>query len=305
MRNLQYPILLDGGLSNQLETQGCRLDNPMWTAALLQTDPQQIINAHLAYLEAGARIIITSSYQANFLGFGDMGLSSNESKTLILKSVELAESAITLFCEKHPNADRPLIAASIGPYGAYLADGSEYRGYYDISDPELEDFHREKIEILDNTNADWIACETIPSYRETKILSSILEDCKKKSWVTFSCKDDEHLNDGTPLKKCIEHLSTNKQIFAVGVNCTHPTFISGLIRRIKAVDQYKKIIVYPNSGELYDAGSKSWSGKPGIPIDLVKEWIEVGADIIGGCCRIGPKEIKAIGEVIANASGRC
>lgn len=298
---LTYPLLLDGGLSNELERQGCDLNQKLWSATLLESNPEAIILAHLAYLEAGARCIITSSYQATLPGFMAIGYDEESAKALILKSVQLAEEARNRFLSSNPHASKPLIAASIGPYGAYLADGSEYRGDYVIADQDLWDFHQPRIKLLDDSKADLLACETIPGFQEAKVLSAILENAKKPAWVSFSCKDGQHINDGTPIEQCAAYFADHPTVYAIGVNCTSPEFISALIRSIKTQSRNKRIVVYPNSGAVYHAESKTWAGLSDLPSCelMVKEWMDLGADIIGGCCGIGPEQIKAMGEMMS------
>lgn len=293
--NIHYPLLLDGGLSNELERQGHDLNHNLWSAKLLDTQPESIVQAHLAYLEAGAQCIITASYQASVAGFTELGYDQSVAKSFIKKSVALAEEARALFLAAHPNiAYTPLIAASVGPYGAYLADGSEYVGNYGVSDEVLRDFHLDRIHLLDDTNADCFACETIPSFQEATILADILQDTQKPAWISFSCKDDQHINDGTPIEACMELLTDHPKVFAVGVNCTAPKYVSGLIKTIKANIGDKKVIVYPNSGEVYNAQSKTWQGisDPDLFAEVSKEWRMLGADIVGGCCRIGTSHIE-------------
>ena len=296
-----YPILLDGGLSNELERQGCNLNQKLWSARMLETNPEAIIAAHLNYLDAGAQCIITASYQASVSGFMALGYDQTSAETYILKSVQLAEEAIRRFMISRKNVSRSYIAASIGPYGAFLADGSEYTGNYGISDEELRDFHLTRIRILDRSNADFLACETIPSFQEAKVLAEILKETEKSAWISFSCKDEHHLNDGTAINECTTIIANHPKVFAVGVNCTAPKYISGLIRSLKKSSGSKRIVVYPNSGEVYNAETKSWMGlsDPGVFAEMAKEWMELGSDIIGGCCRIGPEHIKSIAEAMA------
>jgi homocysteine S-methyltransferase len=298
--NINYPLLLDGGLSNELERQGCDLNQKLWSAKLLESNPEAIVLAHLAYLEAGAQCIITSSYQATLPGFMAIGYNQASASELILKSVQLAEEARRRFMLLHPNQANPLIAASIGPYGAYLANGSEYRGDYGISDQELTDFHEPRIKLLASSNADILACETIPSFQEANVLSTILKNKSKAAWISFSCKDGKHISDGTPIEKCAALFAHHPTVFAIGVNCTSPEHISELIQSIKTKSGQKKIVVYPNSGAVYHAETKTWSRLSEFNSCelMVKEWMDLGADIIGGCCGIGPAQIKAMGKII-------
>ena len=293
---LKFPLILDGGLSNVLEGFGCNLNNNLWVANLLSTNPEAIIKTHLAYLEAGAQIISSSSYQATIPGFMKLGYSASESEALILKSVELVNIALQRYYENNSPQYKPLIAASIGPYGAYLADGSEYRGNYNVSDQTLYDFHYDRIMILESTSCDILAFETIPSFQEAQVISEILKQTNTIAWISFSCKDGIHINDGTPIFSCANLFKSHPNVFAVGVNCTGPKYISSLINEIQRVDNGKKIIVYPNSGTSYNAISKTWveNSNPLSFSEMMKVWVELGADLIGGCCQIGPDHIKSI-----------
>ena len=289
-------MLLDGGLSNVLEQQGCNLNHKLWSAKMLETDPEAIIKAHLTYLESGAQCIITSSYQATLPGFLSLGFDQTTAESYILKSVELAEEARRRFMASGHTTEIPLIAASIGPYGAYLADGSEYIGNYGLSDEELKEFHLSRIRILDRSQADLFACETIPSFQEAKVLAELLKETKKSAWISFSCRDEYTINDGTDIERCAALFADHPKVIALGVNCTAPKYISGLISSIQKRSGSKKIIVYPNSGEVYHAETKTWMGlsDPNVFAAMAKEWLELGADIVGGCCRIGPEHIKSI-----------
>lgn len=295
-----YPLLIDGGLSNELERQGCNLNDKLWSAKLLITQPEAIVEAHLAYLKAGAKGIITASYQATIEGFMALGYTKEAAKQLILKSVELAEVAREQFLKTFPDADRPFIAASVGPYGAYLGDGSEYRGNYGVTSEALQRFHQERLQLLDASNADCLACETIPSFREAKVLGRLLYQTQKPTWLTFSCKDGHHISDGTPIEECIAHLADHPNIFAMGVNCTSPQYISSLVNHIKTAIGDKRIIIYPNSGEQYHVSRKTWSGvfEQIAFQDMVKKWLALGVHIVGGCCRINPAMINEMRKIM-------
>jgi len=292
-------ILLDGGLSNQLEAQGCDLNNELWSASVLKSNSKAIIEAHLSYLKAGANCIITASYQASISGFIAAGMNENQAKQLICGSVDLANEAIKQYLLSETSARyQPLIAASIGPYGARRADGSEYHGNYHVNDQQLYDYHRQKLSILDNTKADVFACETIPSKQEARILADLLLTTRTPAWVSFSCKNGQHLNDGTPIEDAVEIFTGHNNVLAVGVNCTAPEYINELIQRINNSAVEKTIIVYPNSGQHYNPDSKIWAGSssPKDMAELAKMWFDSGARIIGGCCTVGPAHIKAISE---------
>lgn len=254
----------------------------------------------MAYLKAGARIITTASYQASIPGLMNLGFSQAEAEKLIIKSVLLGEEAVKQFTTDHPAKPTPFIAASIGPYGAYLADGSEYRGHYEIDDTELDSFHRRRIQLLDQTCADILACETIPSYNEAKVLSAILKEASKPSWVSFSCKNHQLINDSTKIEKAVAVFEDNPKVIAVGVNCTHPKYITELIQKIKRTVPKKQVVVYPNSGEAYNPETKQWTelADASAFADTAQQWQASGARFIGGCCRIGPEQIKRLSESI-------
>jgi len=300
LKNIKYPLILDGGMSNVLEDQGCDLNHKLWSAKIIETNPQAIVNCHLSYLEAGANCITTAGYQATVKGFMELGFGLKAAKELVLRSVELAEKAKSEFLTNNNIKDDIYVAASMGPYGAYLADGSEYRGAYAISEKKLESFHLEQIKILDASNADFLAFETIPSLVEIKILSRLLIDTVKPAWISFSCKDELYLNDGEKISKAAKILANHPSVFAIGVNCTAPKHITSIIKTLKNSAPDKRIIVYPNSGEVYLADSKSWQGisDPNLFQRMAKEWFENGADILGGCCRIGPDHIRKIKALI-------
>lgn len=299
--DLTYPLLLDGGLSNELERQGCDLNHKLWSAKMLIGHPEAIIQAHLNYLRAGSRCIITSSYQASIDGFMNMGYDRHEAEDFIQLTVRLAQIAIKRFKAEQSINYEPLIAASIGPYGAFLADGSEYSGDYGVSDDALRRFHSSRIKILDRSAADCFAVETIPSLQESRVLNAILEETLKPAWISFSCADNTSLHDGSLISDAVQLFADNPNVFAIGANCTAPEYISGIIKTLKSIAPGKKIVVYPNSGEVFDPKTKTWRGlsDPGEFTVMAREWIALGVDIIGGCCRIGPRHIAQLKQVLS------
>lgn len=299
------PILLDGGLATELEAQGHNIKTDLWSAGLLQTSPDAIVAAHRSYLDAGAQCLISASYQASRHGFMSLGLSSAAADQLIIDSVTLARQARDDFLQHSPVASRSiLIAASVGPFGATLHDGSEYTGNYPISADALRDFHATRLQLLDHANADLLACETIPSFTEAKVLCELLEEVSSPAWVSFSCRDALHISDGTPIKKVAKLFRNHPRVFAVGINCTPPQFVTSLIRQIKQAAPGKAIVAYPNSGEIYADSSQTWFGTV-TPIECAKaarQWLDTGAQLIGGCCRMGPAHIAAMAKIL-NSTG--
>lgn len=297
------PVQIDGGLATQCEAMGCNIDGELWSAQLLQSNPQAIVAATRAYLDAGARIVATASYQASRQGLVATGLSPREADALIRLSVELARQACDDFVAANPEADKPLVAASVGPYGAVLHDGSEYTGDYAISDRDLRDFHSERLQLLDDSTADLLACETIPSGREASILAELLLSARLPSWVSFSCRDGKRLADGTPVIEAVAQFVEHPKVLALGVNCVAPELVVSLIAELRSAAPDKGIVVYPNSGEVYRSTDNSWHGTS-TPLQCERaaaEWIEAGATLVGGCCRIGPDQIAAMSLSVADA----
>ncbi|MEC2112803.1 homocysteine S-methyltransferase [Bacillus stercoris] len=292
-------IVLDGAMATELERKGCDLNDSLWSAKILMEEPDLIKQVHTDYFAAGADCAITASYQSTFEGFAARGLSEAEARRLIKLSVSIAAEArdeFWSFEENRLNRPKPIIAASVGPYGAYLADGSEYRGNYAISEDELIEFHRPRMKALIEAGADVLACETIPCLTEAKAIVRLLKEFPETyAWISFSAKDGLHISDGTPAADCAAWLDEHRQIAALGINCTPLQHISSLIEELKK-NTSKPIIVYPNSGEQYDPGTKTWNGAACAESygASARIWHEKGAKLIGGCCRTKPEDIQEI-----------
>lgn len=296
----QYPVLvLDGALATELERRGCDLRDPLWSAKVLIEAPELIRQVHADYFQAGADCAITASYQASLEGFMRRGLSREAALELIRRSVRLAVEARDAFWQEpahRTGRPRPLVAASVGPYGAFLADGSEYRGDYGLSETELMDFHRPRMAALLEAGADLLACETIPCFSEARALTRLLAEFPNASaWISFSARDEAHLWHGERLAECAAWLNDQPQVVAVGVNCTAPRYLPGLIEAIRTVAS-KPIVVYPNSGETYDPVQRLWSGVADAETFAIeaRRWYASGARLIGGCCRTTPDHIRTI-----------
>lgn len=294
-------MVLDGGLASELEARGCDLSDALWSARLLMDDPEQIRQVHLAYYQAGADCVITASYQASVAGFMAKGLSEEEAAAKLRLSAQLGLDARQEFWATEANRIgrlRPLVAASVGPYGAFLADGSEYTGDYDLDEEGLFAWHRRRWHILAESGVDLLACETLPSISEARALQRLLaESPEMPAWFSFSCRDGLHISDGTPITACGKLLAQEDQVVAIGINCTAPRFIPSLISQLRGVTQ-KPIVVYPNSGETYDVENKRWLGLSDAPSfgSHSFQWHQEGAALIGGCCRTGPAHIQQIAE---------
>jgi homocysteine S-methyltransferase len=295
-------MLLDGGLASELEHAGHDLADALWSARLLLDSPQAIAEVHRKYLEAGADCCITASYQATIEGFINVGASEEEAIAAIKRSVEIAiEVRDDFWSGQGSRGLRPLVAASVGPYGAYLANGAEFTGDYDLDTEQLVEFHRPRWEILAKTGADLLACETIPSLPEARALARLLSMTPGRSaWFSFSCKDQRHICDGTPIATCVEELAEVPGLLAVGVNCTSPKYLVGLIEEIRRSAKVP-IVVYPNLGETWNAEAKVWEGREDrfSFARASRTWFDAGAKLIGGCCRTRPADIRRSGETLA------
>jgi homocysteine S-methyltransferase len=293
------PLILDGGLATELESRGFDLSDDLWSARLLIDAPDAIRQVHSDYLVAGADCIISASYQGTLAGFMNLGLTRSAATALLELSVELAIAARDSFWEELSNRSeriRPIVAASVGPYGAFLADGSEFTGDYDLDEDGLLDFHKDRWRILSETDADILACETVPSLAEVRVLGKLLAKTgHRPAWVSFSCRDGKHISDGTPLAEAITVLDGVENVVAVGINCTAPRFISSLIEEAGRATG-KPIIVYPNSGESYDTVRRTWIGEADTKAFAAacQTWRAAGASLIGGCCRTGPEHIRLV-----------
>jgi homocysteine S-methyltransferase len=297
--NLFPALVIDGALATELERRGYNLQDDLWSARILLEEPNAIKQVHLDYFKAGADCAITASYQATIEGFQKRGLNRDQAIDLIQRSVRLAKEALNEFWAEETNRAgraRPFIAASVGPYGAFLADGSEYRGNYGLSEKELIDFHRPRMQALVEAGADVLACETIPSLIEARALAQLLKEFPDISaWFSFSGRDDRHISEGQAFSDCVEQLTDHPQIAAIGINCTSPQYIPSLIREAAKVTG-KPILVYPNLGETYDAEKNDWNGDPVVDSfgEQAREWYQAGARLIGGCCRTTPEDIRVI-----------
>jgi homocysteine S-methyltransferase len=296
----QRPLmLLDGALATELERRGADLHDVLWSAKVLMEQPNLIRAVHRDYFEAGADVAISASYQANFEAFACHGIDTIRAAQFLRDSISLAAQARDDFWAEPGNRigrALPLIAASIGPYGAMLADGSEYRGHYDLSDDELMAFHRPRLEVLAQCGADVLACETIPSLREALVLARLLAEFPSASaWISFACADGAYTCEGQRIAECVSRLNDFPQVVSVGVNCTRPEYITSLLQSMRDHTD-KPLLVYPNSGEHYDARTRQWAGLvDSSPFaQQARGWYEQGARLIGGCCRTRLSDIRAI-----------
>jgi homocysteine S-methyltransferase len=297
-------MVLDGALATELERRGADLDDPLWSAKCLIEQPELIREVHLDYFRAGADVATAATYQASFEAFARRGIARRQAAELMCDAVALAAAARDSMCDSVQSGEtgvRPLVAASVGPYGAMLADGSEYRGHYSLDDAALADFHRPRLEVLADAGADLLACETIPSLREAKVLAALLREHPTVcAWISFSCRDGERNCEGENIGACVAELCDYPQIVAVGVNCTPPQYITSLLRQMHGRTD-KPLLVYPNSGECYQAPTKQWSGDRG-PMEFgeqAREWYTEGARLIGGCCRTGPHDIRRVKQCVS------
>jgi homocysteine S-methyltransferase len=292
-------VVLDGGLATELEMRGFDLSDRLWSARLLLTDPAAIEDVHLDYFRAGADVATTASYQASVPGFAAAGFDRVTALRLIALSVEVAARARDRYRAETAD-DRTLrIAGSVGPYGAFLADGSEYRGDYALGPPALAAFHRPRIEALLEAGVDLLAFETIPTVREAEVLVRLLGELGATAWLSYSCRDGRSTAAGEPIAGAVA-LGKEPGIVAVGVNCTAPRHLPALLAAARDATD-RPLIAYPNAGDRWDATTRRWVADPGggfVPAD-VASWTDLGATWLGGCCGTGPREISTLASLVA------
>lgn len=279
-------IVLDGGLATELEARGQDLSDALWSARLLAEDPDEIVSTHETFFRGGAEIATTASYQASFEGFAAYGIGHRAAEGLLRRSVELAKIA------RDRVGGRRWVAASVGPYGAMLADGSEYRGRYGLSVAELTAFHRPRVEALAAAGPDLLALETVPDIDEAEALLAAVTDLGVPAWLSYTISGDR-TRAGQPLEEAFALAAGQEQLAAVGVNCCAPEDVEPAIALARSVAR-KPVIVYPNSGERWDPVRRAWTGTPTFTAAMVRRWISAGADIVGGCCRVRPADIALV-----------
>jgi homocysteine S-methyltransferase len=293
-------VVLDGGLATELEARGFDLSDRLWSARLLLADPDAIEEVHLAYFRAGAQVATSASYQASVEGFAAVGLDRTAALSAIGTSVALARRARDRYAlEAGGPTTGLLVAGSVGPYGAMLADGSEYRGDYSVTADRLRSFHRPRLEALVEAGADLLAVETIPSVREAEVLVRLIEEVKVPAWLSYSCRDASSTSAGEPIAEAVA-VGDHSRVVAVGVNCTAPRFVQSLLTAARdATDG--PLIAYPNGGDRWDPAARRWVADPGGRFDpaTVATWVTHGATWLGGCCGTGPAEIRALAEALA------
>jgi homocysteine S-methyltransferase len=287
-------LVADGGLATELEARGNDLSDPLWSARLLLDAPGQITDAHLAFFRAGAVIATSASYQASFEGFARRGLDRGAAAGLMRRSVDLARAARD---QVAGDGRARWVAASAGPYGAALADGSEYRGRYGRSVRELTAWHRPRLEVLAEAGPDVLALETVPDVDEAEALMTAVAGLGIPAWLSYSVAGGR-TRAGQSLAEAFAVAAGVPEVVAVGVNCCAPADVPEAIAAAREVTG-KPVIVYPNSGEEWDARRRAWTGRSGYSAAQPRQWIAAGANIVGGCCRVRPADIAAIAQAAA------
>ena len=294
-------IVIDGALASELQRRGCDLNDSLWSAKVLIEQPELIQQVHYDYFVAGADCAITASYQATPMGFAPKGIELEESIKLIKTSVKLAQQAKMQYLNDIKQDKALLIAGSVGPYGAYLANGSEYTGDYQLSESEFIAFHKDRVAALIDAGVDILACETMPSFLEIKALAKLIQQFPMVNcWFSLTLKDQQHISDGTPLTEVIEYLNSIEQIVSVGINCIALEKVTPALEVLSKLTS-KPLIVYPNSGEQYDPTTKQWHKNHDHNCTFANQldvWINLGAKLIGGCCQTTPDDIVEIYQLL-------
>jgi homocysteine S-methyltransferase len=289
-------VVLDGGLSNALEERGHDLSGELWTARLLRDAPAEVAAVHRAYYQAGARVATTASYQASVPGFMASGMERREAEALVRRSVTTAREARDALAD---DGTARWVAASVGPYGAVLADGSEYRGRYGLSRADLRDFHLPRLELLLSAGPDLLAVETVPDVDEAAVLVELLDELDVPAWFSFSAAGSR-TRAGQPLAEAFAVAAAATCVFAVGVNCCRPSDVLPAVRLAVEVTG-RPAVAYPNSGEDWEARTRQWHGGSSYDVSLAADWIRAGASYVGGCCRVGPRDIAALAVAVHEA----
>jgi homocysteine S-methyltransferase len=287
-------VVLDGGLSTALEEQGADLSGSLWTARLLGEEPDRIGQAHRAYYLAGARVATTASYQSSVEGMVAAGYDERVARGLVRLSVTVARDVRDSLAEERPGL---LVAASVGPYGAYLADGSEYRGRYGVPAARLRDFHGPRLELLASAGPDLLAVETIPDVDEAEVLVDLLDDVDVPAWFSYSVRGDSTAA-GQPLTAAYALLAGHPTLVAAGVNCSEQSDVLGAVQTAKTATGLPAV-AYPNRGGTWDAEAKQWAYGDPLDLDLVASWLAAGVRYVGGCCGTGPADIAALAERVS------
>ncbi|MBT1137553.1 homocysteine S-methyltransferase [Lactiplantibacillus argentoratensis] len=291
------PVVSDGAMATELEKRGVATNSALWSATAMLDHPDAIQAVHQSYLDAGAKIMTTNTYQANVPTFEQAGIAAAQARQLIQQAVTIAHTA-----RDASHVTNAVIAGSIGPYGAYLADGSEYTGAYQLTPSAYQDFHRERLALIMAAGVDVLALETMPRLDEVQALVQLITTTwpQQPYWVSFSIKDPQTLCDGTSLAAAAKWVAAQPNVVAVGVNCTTLENIAPALTTLKAAVAVP-LIVYPNSGDQYDPVTKTWQATHLSHqfASFVPRWLAAGARIIGGCCRTTPKDIATVARALS------
>lgn len=285
-------LISDGGLATELEARGHDLSDDLWSARLLAEAPEEIVAVHESFFRAGAQFATTASYQASFEGFASQGIDRAQAEYLMRRSIALATEA------RDAAAPSAWVAASVGPYGAMLAHGEEYIGRYGLSVAELIAWHRPRWEILLAGNPDVLAVETIPDSDEARAVVELVREYRIPAWLSYTI-DGDVTRAGQPLDEAFAVAADVPEIVAVGVNCCAPGDVLGAVTTAHRVTG-KPVIVYPNSGEVWDGENRVWIGSAGLDTGQAASWVDAGARIVGGCCRVRPDDIAAMAAAIGD-----
>jgi len=281
----------------------------LWVSSCLRTEQGrlELKRAHLDYLRAGADIIKTASYQISvpLLKRSLPEITEEKCLDLMRESVHIARSACREYRQSITPQSDPKVAASVGPYGACCADRSEYTGSYanSMTEADFIEWHRPRLTALLEAGADYLAFETFPSLMEAQAVLKWLQENspQAKAWVSFSCKDGNHLCHGEAFAGAVSQLWAMNvgSLVAVGMNCTHRDNITPLLKSLKEANlSHIPLVIYPNGGEDYSepGTTASTAGRTKTLAQLALEWVDIHDNIfgLGGCCDYHPEDIALL-----------
>jgi homocysteine S-methyltransferase len=166
-----------------------------------------------------------------------------------------------------------------------------------LSVAQLRRWHRFGIQVLADVGPDVLALETVPCLAEAEALLEEVRGLSRPCWLSLTCVGDR-TRAGEPVAEAFAMAAEVDEVLAVGVNCLDPADTPALVALATSVSG-KPAVVYPNAGERWDATARRWTGDQADVPTYVHAWLDAGAALVGGCCRVGPAQITEIAQAVA------